>query len=652
MGQGASQAELVRMRMRGDVAGLCRATRSDDHAVAVQAIEFLGSSTGSPEAVKALFACLGRKDEPHYELRWSAAVALGRLREQRAVPELLRLLAEERRGSEPLDRPICEALAAIGGPEVVHGLLDVLDQVATHHNRYTAVLVLDALARLRPREAVTPLLVSLWHYLPDHAEHIVRTLGAIGDPRAASALLVLVHSSASDVHLRRAAVRALHALRAAAWPPGRRYPSAEEVLRETQRDPDPETGRLATALLSGTEDGREHLWGVLRAAAHSPHDAECPPHAVVAVCDRVAEAPGLFGVDAPGQDAYIALLRHHLREAAAPTVRRAAARALAACAGAGASAALLDALGDARIGDAVADLLAGLHKPPLREILALLADTDRPVSQRGNAARALGAARYAAAVPSLLAALADDTVPMAVRASVTDALGALRLLAGAAPLAALAKDEEQPSTVRARAVRALGLIGAPDTLPVVLACARSSHEAIRARAVTALGGYPMSAAARALGEVVAHDPEPDIARAAVHALGRIGFPGLLILVRLADDVQENVADQLVAALAAHPEAEATAALGRLAAAPSTQKAASAALSERGTPDCVEPLAALLDADLLPSMREAAVRGLLRIGTDEAHERVLAHCLTAAHLYGWHVEALDVIAEARGVRLGL
>ncbi|GAA1933059.1 hypothetical protein GCM10009837_68540 [Streptomyces durmitorensis] len=374
---------------------------------------------------------------------------------------------------------------------------------------------------------------------------------------------------------------------------------------------------------------------------------------MAAVCDRVAEAPGLFGVDAPGQDAYVALLRHHLREAAAPTVRRAAARALAACAEAGAKAALLEALGDARIGDAVPDLLAGLHKPPLREVLALLADTDRPPSQRGNAARALGAARYAAAVPSLLAALADDTAPTAVRTSVADALGALRLLAGAAPLAALAKDEEQPGTVRARAVRALGLIGAPDTLPVVLACARSPHEAIRGRAVTALGGFPVLAAARALEEVVAHGSEPDVARAAVRALGRIGAPGLPILVRLADDVSKDVADQLVAALAARPETEATAALGRLAAAaPPTQGAASAALSERGTPDCVEPLAALLDADVHPHTREAAVRGLLRINTDEAHERVLAHCLTAAHLYGWHVEALDVIAEAREVRLGL
>ncbi|MCZ0991634.1 HEAT repeat domain-containing protein [Streptomyces diastatochromogenes] len=92
--------------------------------------------------------------------------------------------------------------------------------------------------------------------------------------------------------------------------------------------------------------------------------------------------------------------------------------------------------------------------------------------------------------------------------------------------AALAEDEEQPSTVRARAVRALGLIGAPDTLPVVLACARSPHEAVRAQAVPAWAGFPWRRRRRHWEFVThstePHGTEPDVARAAVHALGRIG----------------------------------------------------------------------------------------------------------------------------------
>lgn len=144
-------------------------------------------------------------------------------------------------------------------------------------------------------------------------------------------------------------------------------------------------------------------------------------------------------------------------------------------------------------------------------------------------------------VPALLTGLADDTAPTAVRTSAADALGALWHPEAAAPLAPLAEDEEQPGTVRARTVRALGLIGTPDTLAVVLACARSPHEAVRARAVTALRAFPVAEAAQVLGEFVTHSvaphgTEPDIARAAAHTLGRIGAPALPVLGALADGV--------------------------------------------------------------------------------------------------------------------
>ncbi|NEB48910.1 HEAT repeat domain-containing protein, partial [Streptomyces sp. SID339] len=100
--------------------------------------------------------------------------------------------------------------------------------------------------------------------------------------------------------------------------------------------------------------------------------------------------------------------------------------------------------------------------------------------------------------------------------------GALRHAAAAPLLAALATQEEQPGTLRAHAVRALGSIGVPDMLPVVLACARSPHEAVRGRAVVALGAFPVPEAARALGEFVTPGAEPDLARAAVRALREIG----------------------------------------------------------------------------------------------------------------------------------
>ncbi|MFK4070845.1 HEAT repeat domain-containing protein [Streptomyces sp. NPDC029674] len=663
------------MRMEGDVAGLCRATWSENHDAAVYATAMLGSAVRTPEVVRTLHLCLTRGDEPLPGLHWHALASLGRLRVERAVPLLLRTLAEADHNRRQLDEVACEALLAIGGPEVVRGLVDLCEQLPSGRGYWT-VRVLDALAALRASEAVTPLLATLWGYLPDLAVRVVRTLGAIGDPRAASALLVLAHSPASDTHLRRAAVEALHALPAAGWPPPHRHPSVERLLHAPQRDPDPDTARLATALLARTEDGRAHLWDVLRGAAEQG-GPDCPPHAVAAVCAHIAAEPGLFAVSDPGE--HHALLAHLLR-AAAPAVRRAAAGALAASAGAGAAGALVAVLGDAHIDDTVADLVAALPEPVLSElVLSELVDLfTRPggsVARRQGVARVLGLAGRTDAAPVLLSALADDTTPVGVRASAADALGALRHAAAAPLLAALATDEEQPGTLRAHAVRALGSIGVPDTLPVVLACVRSPHEAVRGRAVVALGAFPVPEAARVLGEFVTPGAGPGLARAAVRALREIGGPALPVLVRLAagaDGLPEDVGHRLVGALAAHPGAEVTGVLLGLATAPPDRRdgatyatcgerrlsrsapvreVASLALVERGSARNLTPLTALLGPDTWFGAHEPAVQALLRIGTEEAYEHVLAFCSRTKHFYTWHVGALDAVAAARGVRLG-
>ncbi|MEW2389328.1 HEAT repeat domain-containing protein [Streptomyces venezuelae] len=670
----ASISDVMRIRMEGDVAGLCRATWSDNHDAAVYATAMLGSAVRTPEVVRTLLLCATREDEPRPGLHWHALASLGRLHVERAVPLLLKTLAESDHSRRQLDEVACEALLAIGGPEVVRGLVDLCERLPSGRGYWT-VRVLDALAALRAPEAVTPLLAALWGYLPRLAVRAVRTLGAIGDPRAASALLVLAHSPASDTHLRRAAVKALYALPAAAWPPPHRHPAAERLLHASQRDPDPETARLATDLLARTEDGRAHLWDVLRGAAESA-GPDCPPHAVAAVCAHIAAEPGLFAVPDSDSDERHALLALHLREAAAPAVRRAAAGALAASAGAKAAGELVAALGDAHIGDMVAELVAALPGPVLSELVDLVTRPGESVARRRAVARVLGLAGRTDAAPVLLAALADDTTPVTVRASAADALGTLRYAAAAPLLAALATHEEQPGTLRAHAVRALGSIGVPDTLPMVLACARSPHEAVRRRAVVALGAFPVPEAARALGEFVTSGAEPDLARAAVRALREIGVPALPVLVRLAvgaGGLPEDVGHRLVEALADRPEAAATAALlGLATAAPSdrddgntyatsgehrlsrstpAREAASLALVERGSARDLTPLTALLGPNSWFGAHEPAVQALLRIGTEEAYEHVLAFCYDTKHFYTWHVGALDAVAAARGIRLG-
>ncbi|MGA4839027.1 HEAT repeat domain-containing protein [Streptomyces sp. G45] len=333
-------------------------------------------------------------------------------------------------------------------------------------------------------------------------------------------------------------------------------------------------------------------------------------------------------------------------------MRRAAARALGAYAGAAATEVLLEALGDAQVSDAVAEVVARFREPPVRELLALLTDADRGAAQRRGAARALGLAGCAEAAPPLLAVVADGEAATALRATAVDALGTLRHAQAAAALAALAEDEAQPGTVRARAVRALGLIGAPETLPVVLACLRAPHEAVRARAVDALAGFPVPEAADTLGALAGPGTARETAVAAVRALHRVGAPALPVLTALADGVREDIADYLVAALRDRPEAEATLALGRVATSAEApypaQVAATEALSARGTPECVAPLASLLThTGVWGPVYAAAMRGLVAIGTPEAHAHVLAYCRASPYLnQNEEIDALHTLAEAR------
>ncbi|WP_051853018.1 HEAT repeat domain-containing protein [Streptomyces aureocirculatus] len=650
MAEFAPLGELVDMRMDGDVAGLCRVARADDDRRAVQAVELLGGCA-VPEAVDTLIGCCGREGDRYRGVRRSAVIALGKLRDRRAVPVLLELLNLGKPVDGPhLDRELYRALTSIGGPEVVAGLIDVLE--ALQADLYRAKQIVDVLADLRSPDTVPALLASLWQFRPTNPLPVVRALAAIGDRRAGAALLDLAGSDRAAV--RRAAVEALHA---SPWPPPVQTPHPEEFLRGAWSDPDPGTARLAADLLSRTDEGRYLLSEALKPPTGTSRRHEYPPHAVVAACACMADHPGRF--TSPHLHGDIALLTTQLRTSPLPAVRRAVARALGARAGAAATGDLLAALDDPPLTETVADVLAALPEPPVQDFLNLLTDRSRGTAQRRGAALALGLAGHTGAAAALLAALADDDAPVAVRTGAADALGALRHTRAAAPLGVLAADEEQPGALRARAVRALGLIGAPDTLPVVLACARSPHETVRERAVRALGSFPVPEAADALGALVASatddGTDDGVALTALYALDRMGAPALPALTALTDRVPPDLAEYLVGALADRPEPEATAALGRLATTPVTyasQVYAAEKLSERRSPEAVAPLRALVvDDGVYGPTYAAGLRGLTAIGTEEAVEHVLAYCRATRYPQREQLDALTAIAAARAGKDG-
>ncbi|WP_409240079.1 HEAT repeat domain-containing protein [Streptomyces sp. PA5.6] len=634
------EPDLVRMRLEGDVAGLAEVMRSGPSPYYVWAVDLL-RDIGGREAADALYDCVSRPTAYPERLHLHALSTLAELRDRRALPGILRQVQRGLPGDGARAARVYEDLGAIGGPEAVRELVHRLGDPRPFR------MVVEAVARLRPPEAVPALLAALWALLPRDEMHTVETLGAMRDPRTAPALLYLAESEGSSPRLRKGAVRALTQLPEECWPPPAGQ-DAEFMLRRALRDPDAATARPAAALLARTDYGRELLRSHVRDAApwHPPED-RTPDSAAVTVCALIQERPELFGAGQGGRDVpnLIALLG----EKSVPMVRRAAAAALGALGGRAATDALLASLADDRTGDTVAQALSALSAPPVRELLALLAD-DSPGARprRRGAAVALGLLECADAAPLLLKAL-DAENPRDVRSAAADALGALRHEPAATRLGTLAGDGEEPGTLRARAVHAVGLLGADDSLPMLLAAARDPSEPVRVQAVQSLARFPVREAADALGEAASTDTSRDVARGAVRALGRMGAPAVHVLTALAGRFRRDVGQELVRALAECPGAEAVTALAALATSPETEDvhlAATEALATRRSPDCAAPLAALLTAAHASHLRGTALRGLAALGTEEADAHVLTYCRTRGLATEEARAALRTLADRR------
>ncbi|MFD4477792.1 HEAT repeat domain-containing protein [Streptomyces sp. NPDC058471] len=639
MEQGAARADLGLMRLTGDVDGLVRVLRSNEFPMARQAAALLGD-VGGPTAADALLDCLEHPGSYPRYLHLRVIDPLVRLNERRAVPLLLRLLRDGLLENHGQEERVFRALGAFGGPEVVRELLDRLAEPRPSR------LVVDAVAALRPPKAAPVLLAALWTLLPRDDVSAVRALGALRDPRTGAALLFVVDAKGTSPELRRAAVEALVDLPEESWPPpAGRIP--EIMLRRALRDPDAATAAPTAALLARTKTGRDELRGELMDSVPGrPAARKAPACAAVTVCAFIQQRPELFGAAHDYRD--VPTLIKLLDEAVVPTVRRAAASALGAVGGAAAAHALLAVLGDGRIGEAVARAVARLPQPPVQELLTILSGGGRS-AQRCNAAQALGLLRRTDAVPPLLAALNDEEATR-LRTAAADALGALRHRPAAERLAALAGDGEQPGTLRARALHALGLIGARESLPVVLAAVRDPSEAVRLQAVQALGGFPVAEAAMALGTVAALDANLHVARAAVEALGRVGAPAGPVLASLARQLRSDVADELVEALTRLPGAEAVPGLCQLAGVTRLSEGEYAAVAEalgrHRAPESAGPLAAPLTGDLRYAHCDASVRALAELGTAEADGYVLAYCRRAGHDGDAQRAALTTMADRR------
>ncbi|MCL3997032.1 HEAT repeat domain-containing protein [Streptomyces lavenduligriseus] len=654
---------VARLWMAGDLDGLCRALEGPDALTAARAAEVLGEPAFGAEGGAALIRCLERCEplltDPdfgsyNHDRSWpliEAVRALGRRREQRAVPALCRLL--DREAGEGLryrlETAAFEALIAIGAwAEASERLLERFDRQPEPH------LVWLLTEAPHPR-ALEPVLARVWRLLPYQLAEAVGLLAAFRDPSTAPALLHIVTTAEATHPTRRAALRALLEL---PGPERWLHASRIEPLVGRLRGPDRETARLAGHLLARTEQGRARMRGLLkdpqgrwprkhRENVPDSYPREAYPYEAgcVVICEVMTERPQAFVSPSRGalRSAEEAEAILPLLDPALPAeLRRAAVRALGAFgavdsrAGRMVAAALLErALPDRRTVETAAATLARLPEPPVRELLRLLGpDGGRghegtPVSRRG-AALALGLLRHEAAAPGLLAALAADEPP-ALRRAAADALGLLGHRPAVPALVALAGDEEEATALRARAVTALGRIGAHEALPALLGAARSDSESLRLRAAGSLGSFPAAEAVAALTDL-ASDTEPETVRAAVDSLARIGPPAASALCALPDLAGHDrrpgdTLRALVTALAACPGPECTTALARLAHPPYSQSvraAAERALAGRPAAEALPHLLRLLADPMMRHPHGPALLALARSGAPEAEAIVVEH----------------------------
>jgi HEAT repeat protein len=179
-----------------------------------------------------------------------------------------------------------------------------------------------------------------------------------------------------------------------------------------------------------------------------------------------------------------------------------------------------------------------------------LADSDAEV--RAAAASALGASQSTEAVLPLLGHL-DDNVPE-VREAVAGALGALGDTRAVLPL--IGKIEDPRPSVRAAVARALGLLHDTRSSSALLLALRDADHGVVVAVVRALGSLGEGAAVAPLAALLRSTSEPEIRRAALSALGRIGSgeAGAVLTQELALDEAGHEREPVLAALATAPTA--------------------------------------------------------------------------------------------------
>jgi HEAT repeat protein len=586
-------------------------------------------ATAEIDVVQPLIACLRNAD---VDLRIQAALILGERRDLRAVPPLIDALDDD---DVNVRFHAIEALGALRATQAAPRLAGI----AGSGDFFLAFPAIHALSRLGD-SSVAPALVPL---LADEMLRAVATeaLGELGDELVVVPLVNLLNRPDAPTEA------VADALTGLAERYEVRYGAGEQIADIVRRTIGPVGAQnLLDAVQRVGPDrlrGIAHVMGWLSGAA--VERALTRLLGQPSVRGQVVEALVRYGsgvVDLliaqlsaedldTRQAAVVALGRIGDRRATPalinalgePELAIHAAGALARLGDRSAFEPLLELLGhaDAAVRTAAIGALNSIGHPDMAQRVAPLLDDANPAI-RESAVKIAGYFGYESCISGILVCCADPTE--AIRRTAIEHLPLFEH-AGVKPALVHALQADTPA-VRAAAAGALGRLDAPEVTTPLRQALRDSDPWVRFFALRSIARHKDPSVAPAVLDLLTHDPAGQVRLAAIEVFGELDTPDAVdTLAPLASAHEPDIARAAIHALGKTRAAGAAAILERgLRAAESWRRAAAIdSLARRGDAAAVPPLQWVVAADTHREVVSAAVSALASLAAREGPEALAA-----------------------------
>lgn len=443
---------------------------------AVDALGKLGSK--DVRVLPVLIETLTGQDRRYPDLRYKAALALGELRDERAVPALIKGLQTDEHWD--VREAAAKALGQIGTLAAIRILVPALKDQSPEVRGQAVQSLGAAIGRY---SAVPALLTALKTETDAEVQtKIVGVLRMSYDPRAIPACIAAMKHR--DAKVRSAAVIALESFQSAQVDVPALV-AALPALVAALKDTDPDVRKAATSAFSTFRDVRAVPSLIAILTKSIPEDSGA------AAAIRVRATQALSGT---GDARVVPAVIPHLKDRRAE-VRVKAAEVLGEIGDVRAVPALTAAMNDsdAVVRAVTAHALGGLEDArAVSALIAALKDSDSRV--RRSAAWALGEINDARAVPALIEALRDPDADVQARAAC--GIGALKAdgidqtqFADAVPRLIEMLEDPGVAGINVCAAEALGRIEDPRAVPALLALLKIDNYKLQATVAEALGGF-------------------------------------------------------------------------------------------------------------------------------------------------------------------